>query len=389
MAELIHHQPDTSGWTGRTSLPGGLGELRAESAQAEGDPTRRYGAVFASWWLDELADAGLPSAPRAIAPARHTADDGYEDPDRQFPGWQPVPPPAPYRTPPLPLLFVLPAEQNRCPIGALAPWWDAVALPEHRATPPVASAPAGKMVVLGPWTPHDGGGSWGSEGPRDLGTAVGAGLDVMDSCIDVSTRRTLTVARIAGPGLVGSLVPGYAEAKKLASTASQQAFTTVVGCRIDFAFVSAVTFTMRFNTQAPLLGKRIKDVVQQRWYWESTRFTIGFEFSDGWRPYRAVLVGEHVPLERDGEPLQFATWLARRVAYDRLQRSPSSARRTGSCWNAWSAVTVSSGSARSPQPRLTGRACASSCRAIVRSASSSAHRTECRHLARVPSLVGE
>jgi hypothetical protein len=144
----------------------------------------------------------------------------------------------------------------------------------------------------------------------------------MDGCIDVSTRRTLTVARIAGPGLVGSLVPGYAEAKKLASTASQQAFTTVVGCRIDFAFVSAVTFTMRFNTQAPLLGKRIKDVVQQRGYGESTRFTIGFEFSDGWRPYRAVLVGEHVPLERDGEPLQFATWLARRVAYDRLQRSP-------------------------------------------------------------------
>jgi hypothetical protein len=321
VAEIVYHQPDVSGWTGRTSLTSGLGDLRSEAAQAENDPTRRQGAVFASWWLDKLADAGVPSAPQAIAPTRHPTDDGYEHADREFPGWQPVRPPAPYWTPPLPLLFVLPATQNRCPIGALAPWWDVLTLPEHRASAPVASAPAGKWVDLGSWIPHERGGSWGNDVPRDLGAGVGAGIDVMATCVDVWSRRELTVARIAGPGLVGSLVPGYAEAKQLASTASEQNFATVVGCRIHFAFVSAVTFTMRFNTQAPLLSRRIKEVVRQRGYGESTRFTVGIEFSDGWRPYRAVLVGDHVPMERDAEPLQFAIWLARRVAHDRLQGS--------------------------------------------------------------------
>jgi hypothetical protein len=320
VAELIHHQPDTSGWIGRTSLTGGLGDLQAEAAQAESDATRRQGAVFASWWLDNLVDAGLPRTPQAIAPTWHTTE-GYYDLDREFLGWQPVPPPAPYWTPPLPLLFVLPVEQNLCPIGVLSPWWDMLILPQHRTTPPVASAPAGKYVSLGPWIPHEHGGSWGYDVPRDLGAAVGASLDVMETCIDVWSRRTLTVARIHGPGLIGSLIPGYAEAKELASQVSERSFTTVIGCRIDFAFVSAVTFKMRFHTEAPLLSRRIKEVVRQRGYGESKDFTVGIEFSDGWRPYRAVLVGEHVPIERDGEPLQFAIWLARRMAYDRLQRS--------------------------------------------------------------------
>ena len=33
-------------------------------------------------------------------------------------------------------------------------------------------------------------------------------------------------------------------------------------------------------------------------------------------------MGEHVPIEKEAKPLEFALWLARRVAHDRLQRTP-------------------------------------------------------------------
>jgi hypothetical protein len=179
---------------------------------------------------------------------------------------------------------------------------------------------------LGPWAQGEYGWAWRSDIPRDLGAADGAGFDVAGRSVDAWSRWTLTAARISRPGLVGSLVPGYTELRELASHASQQTFSTVLGCRIDFAFVSAVTFTMQFNTRAPILGvfggKEIKQLVQQRGYGESKSFELGVEFSDGWRPCRARLIGEHVPIEREAGPLQFAIWLARRVAHDRLHGSP-------------------------------------------------------------------
>ena len=126
--------------------------------------------------------------------------------------------------------------------------------------------------------------------PKDLGECTGAGLDVIDTCVNAWSRRTFTAARIFPPGLVGSLVPGYAEIKTLASNASQRTVTAVLGCRVDFAFVSAVTFTMQFDTQVPMRwaigGKYVKQLLNQRGYAQSRGFDIGIEFSDGWRPYR-------------------------------------------------------------------------------------------------------
>lgn len=54
----------------------------------------------------------------------------------------------------------------------------------------------------------------------------------------------------------------------------------------------------------------------------ATGFDIGIEFSDGWRPYRARLKGEHVPIERESEPEQFAIWVARHLAHERLHGVP-------------------------------------------------------------------
>jgi hypothetical protein len=90
--------------------------------------------------------------------------------------------------------------------------------------------------------------------------------------------------------------------------------------------ISAVTFAVQFDAGVPLRwaigGKYIKQLLDQRGYAESKGFAIGVEFSDGWRPYRARLMGDHVAIEQEAEPLQFAIWLARRVAYYRLQRMP-------------------------------------------------------------------
>lgn len=81
---------------------------------------------------------------------------------------------------------------------------------------------------------------------------------------------------------------------------------------------------MQFDAGVPLRwaigGKYIKQLLDQRGYAESKGFAIGVEFSDGWRPYRARLMGDHVAIEQEAEPLQFAIWLARRVAYYRLDR---------------------------------------------------------------------
>jgi hypothetical protein len=325
-ADIVLRPPTTGAWAGRTSLSGGLGALREEIAQSRHDPARRRGALFASVWLDGIEGAYPPSEPVALPPSWGTTPGGREDFYFDFPGWPAQPPPAPCWVAPLPLPFVLPAVENRCPIDALAPWWDTIVLPEQRDAPPVASSPAGKHVWLGPWAQGESRWGWRSDVPTDLGTADVAGFDVVDGCVDAWSRRTLTLARVSGPGLVGSLVPGYAELRELASQASERTISTVFGCRIDFAFVSAVAFTMKFNTKAPILGafggKQIQQLLQQRGYGESTRFEIGIEFSDGWRPYRARLIGEHVPIERETEPLQFATWLARRIAYHRLNGLP-------------------------------------------------------------------
>jgi hypothetical protein len=325
-ARIVLPPPTMAGWTGRTSLSGGLDTLRSEIALSRRDPARRQGALFAGVWLDQIAGKLPPHGPVALPPSPARSG-GREDFYHHFPGWSAQPPPARYWVAPLPLPFVLPTVENGCPIDALSPWWDAIVLPEHRDTLPVASSPPGAYVWLGPWAQGEQSWGWQFDVPTGLGAAEGARFDVMDGCIDAWSRRTLTVARVSGPGLVGSLVPGYAEMRELASQASQRSMSTVFGCRIDFAFVSAVTFAMKFNTRAPKLGafggRQIQQLVQQRGYGESNAFEIGVEFSDGWRPYRARLMGEHVPVEHESEPGQFATWLARRIAYHRTHDLPN------------------------------------------------------------------
>lgn len=116
------------------------------------------------------------------------------------------------------------------------------------------------------------------------------------------------------------------EVREFASSMSEQTDYFVCGCRIDFAFVSAVTLHLEWNRSAPLLGAPLKELVKRRGYGELHEACIGIELTDGWHPWRIQLMqgaGGSKTEEVEQRAIGFAQWLVRAISSHR-RRQPLS-----------------------------------------------------------------
>lgn len=293
-------------WSGRTRFNGTLGELRFRLFAAGTRPA----AMVLEWLSDfeNLPDQSKDVTSPIDAPATQTWLGAG------FPGWVASPPPRPYYTSPMPLRLELPIGGGPCPLPELQPWWSQVVLGDAPVEPPLA-VHAGQHARIGPW------GMLGWEsGSVPYSQSEHAQFDVYGSYLNVWGRATQTTTRISGPGFVGSLVPGYAEVREFASSVSKQSDDLGFGCRVDFAFVSAVTLHLEWNLHAPLLSAPLKEWVKRRGYGELHEASIGIELTDGWRPWRIQLMqaaGGSKSEEVDQRTIAFAQWLVQVVASHR------------------------------------------------------------------------
>jgi hypothetical protein len=301
------------GWSGRTGLSGSYEDVVGALFQAKEDEERQLSVATVMGWLHELVDT-YPSVPSGrIVPSDPEWADRFEG---GFQGWEPSPPSRPYYTPPLPFDFLLPCEQNASPLEALKPWWDMLAIAEAEAKEKNATY-SGKRMGFGTFQAENS--RWMSGELYSLG--AWSQLTVLPDSLEARVRFDATSARIAQPGLVGSLVPGYGAVKSLTSTLSERTNSLFAGCCINFAFISALTYHMTFNLHAPLLAFAMKEKVKAHGYGENTDFEIGIEFSDGWRPYRVCLKSEYLPYDEEEASLRFFGLVTRAVAEARLQKS--------------------------------------------------------------------
>lgn len=293
-------------WSGRTRLNSTIEEVSSRLRRA-----RTLPAEMVLEWLSDFEQQPDRSSSRASqieAPATQTWHDAG------FSGWVATPPPKPYYTAPIPLGLELPIGSGACPLAELQPWWDQLALDGAPTEPPIAVHSA-HHARIGPW------GRFGwSSGSVLHAHAEHGQFDVYGTHLNVWGRAQETTSRISGPGFIGSMVPGYAEIRSFASSASQSSTQFGFGCRVDFAFVSAVTLNLEWHLRAPLLSAPLKELVSRRGYGELSEAIIGIELTDGWRPWRIQLMqgaGGNNTEELDQRTIAFAQWLVQAIAAQR------------------------------------------------------------------------
>ena len=227
-------------------------------------------------WLDEFAkDFPVGTPHRQAGPGT----DGAE-----FKGWVAPEAPPSYQIAPLALALELPQRDNQCPVQELTPWWDQIALRPGGSGP--ARSLAGKRMQFltlprtGGWQP--------SVSPDGLNARL-AVFD--DGHLEAWATHKFDRKTIKETGLIGSLVPGYAEIKNFASSVSTRSEYVEVGCQIAFDTISAVTVDSFFSTVMPLFGPW-KAIIKERGYGSCDVFAIGLELTDGWRPLRLALIVE-------------------------------------------------------------------------------------------------
>lgn len=298
---LVKLDADATEWSGRTALSGSLEDLRGALLSAAEDERTAPGAALVLTWLDSLE--AYP--PEPSAPIAHSANTPLTTV-----AWEPIPPDEPNYTPPLPFDFVIPAGADAPPLDALAPWWSEVA---PGPSPQEAEAThAGNRLSAGAWSTETG--RWASHPACRFGES--SSLHLGSGSLEARSVLKATTAAISGPGLVGSLVPGYGELKALASKFSERTERVEVGCRVPLGSISAIVYESNWHLRAPLLNRRLKRLVRERGYGEHDRAEVTVEFSDSWRPYRVGLSYELLRPEHEQAPLDLFKALLRAVAAD-------------------------------------------------------------------------
>lgn len=296
-------------WTGRTKLNDSPTAVRSRLAAKPTFAAERTLELLNE--LDQHTDQSL------ITPSPIEAPEVPSWLGAGFQGWSATPPPKPYYTSPLPLSLELPIGAEP-PLAELQPWWNQLVLDGAASAAPIASH-VGRHVRIGQW----GRLGWESGSAKYFQADHGE-FDVHDSHLNAWGRAKETNPRISGPGFVGSFVPGYAEVREFASSMSEQTDYFVFGCRVDFAFVSAVTLHLEWNRSAPLLSAPLKELVKRRGYGELQEASIGVELTDGWHPWRIQLMqdaGGSKTEEVEQRIIAFAQWLVRVISSHR-QRQP-------------------------------------------------------------------
>lgn len=286
-------------WSGRTALSGSLDDLRGTLLSAAEDERTAPGAALVLTWLDSL-EAYPPEPSAAIAHSANTP--------RRTVAWEPIRPDEPNYTPPLPFDFVIPVVADAPPLDALAPWWNEVA--PGRSPREAEATHTGNGLIAGTWSNEAG--RWTSHDACRFSES--GSLHLSAGQLEVRSLLKATTAAISGPGLVGSLVPGYGELKAIASKFSEKTERVEVGCRIPLGSISAIVYSSTWHLRAPLLNRRLKRLVRERGYGEHDRAEVAVEFSDGWRPYRVGLSYELLRPEREQAPLDLFKALLRAVA---------------------------------------------------------------------------
>ena len=298
---LVKIDADATEWSGRTALSGSLEDLRAALFSAAEDERTAPGAALVLTWLDAL-EAYPPEPAAPIANSANTPLTTV--------AWEPTAPDEPHYTPPLPFDFVIPAEAGVSPLDALAPWWREIAPAPSRQV--AEDTHTGKGLIAGTWSTE--GGMWTIHpGCR---FSESSSLSLSDGRLEARSLLKATTAEISGPGLIGSLVPGYGELKALASKFSEKTERVEVGCRVPLSSISAIGYESSWHLRAPLLNRRLKRLVRERGYGEHSRAEVTVEFSDGWRPYRVGLSYELLRPEHEHAPLDLFKALLRVVAAD-------------------------------------------------------------------------
>jgi hypothetical protein len=164
-------------------------------------------------------------------------------------------------------------------------------------------------------------GAWSWEHGELYSLGASSELRVVPSFVEARVQLEIKDRSIGSAGKIGSLVPGYAEAKELASKLSERTHGTTAGCRIAFDYISALSYKAVFNIRVPRFGgKELKEKGRLHGYGENTQLGLGVEFDDGWRPYRVCLTSEFIKYELEQVSLDIIRGLAKRIAADRLER---------------------------------------------------------------------
>lgn len=284
------------------------------------EPLKRASFAEESWAAAESLQLmtmhweGDPPQPPTKPLDQAPPDDWFDDPPRpgHFYGWVREPAPAPYFTPPVPLDLRTLGGAGASPIAGLEPWLEKVRITE-RSGPAVTGCTAESLSFRTLAPPAKG---W--ERLHVPGDVRGGQMRVFPEHLELSLQVSRTERRVKGPGFVGSFVPGYSQARSLASTASAVTHEASVGCEIDLAFVSAVRAKTTSTTERVLIGKKHNQLVEERGYGSPDSWEIHIELSDGWRPLSVLLLGGYLEVEREDEPLTMASWLVQHIAHHRL-----------------------------------------------------------------------
>ncbi len=207
------------------------------------------------------------------------------------------------------------------PHPLIAPWWDQVA--------PIMPATDPTMVVKGErlrseaWS---GGDRWRSSGlSRHLVTGAMVFCPTMGT-LDVVANAVFEDKHIDGPGFVGSLIPGYAEARKLVSDASIVKARTDIGCRVPLHTMERVSLTVDYVRKAHLFASQeFKRMTAERGYGECHRVTLEVEFTNGWDRQRWMMYAGPFMKGDEQAYVQFADALVRVAAGRRSPTSESNA----------------------------------------------------------------
>ena len=300
-------------WSGRTRLNDTLTVVRSRLSA-----NRTLSAAMMLEWLSEFEK--LPDQSTDVkSPIAAQAEPNWLD--AGFPGWVANSPPRPYYTSPIPLGLELPLG-GECPLAELQPWWNQLAL-YGESTAPIAFH-SGRHTRIGQWGRF----GWEPGSVKDYQADHGQ-FDVYATHLNVWGRAKETNTRISGPGFFGSLVPGYAEVRELASSMSKESAYFGFGCRVDFAFISAVTLNLEWHRKAPPMSAPLKELVRRRGYGELHEASIGIELTDGWRPWRIQLMqgaGGTRTEEIDQLTIAFAQWLVMVIATHRRRQPYVAAR---------------------------------------------------------------
>jgi hypothetical protein len=249
-------------------------------------------------WLTEFATEFPDATPPKVA-------DGAE-----FNGWAAIQPPPSFQISPIPLELALPQKDNECPVRELMPWWDQLALRPDGSVP--LRSLLGEKIGF-QRLPRQGG--WR---PQLSSEAVSSRVDVFDSRIEARATLKFDRRRIKEAGFFGTLVPGFAELKDLASTASTVSEYVEVGCRVDLDTISAITAGGKYSTVTPFFNSRIKALIRERGYGDCLVYIVGVELTDGWRPLKLTLVLGYTKADEVDAAELFAQQLITQIATRRV-----------------------------------------------------------------------